>query len=104
MAGEEAPPYDEGEEAGQHPPHESVFGRERLAPVVPIGRQQAEADGDEMLLEFEDAVGRVHAELLEYRAHRDAVGRIEDRAYDTREREEHDDRMRIDLAAHAAEA
>ena len=62
-----------------------VFGWCRLTrppPAHPVGRQQALPDGDEVLLEIEEAKCLPVAGLLERRPHIDAEVEVNDRAQD----------------------
>jgi len=80
---------------------ERVF---RLAPEIPVDRQEREADGDEMLLELEQAERFVEMHLLEDRPDADAIAGIDDGADQRGQQIENDDRLCIGGRAHAAEA
>src|SRR5208282_5324673 len=55
MTDEKAPPDDESQDRGQGGPRSSALVDKRPPPGGPIGRQQAQAYGDKILLEVEEA-------------------------------------------------
>ena len=70
----------------------SCAGLERRPPVHPVGRQRAESDRDQVLLDLEDAVGGVQLQILERGADVDAVLRIQQAAAERRGEKQGDDR------------
>ena len=58
VADEERPPDEERQDPRQVAARRGGFGRQRRPPRQPVGGQRAEPDGDEVLLDLEDAVGR----------------------------------------------
>ena len=57
MTDQKAPPDDEGKDRGQRGARSRGFAGTRLPPANPVGRQQRQPDGDEMLLDVEEAEG-----------------------------------------------
>ena len=55
VSDQKAPPDDEGKDQGQGGRRSGRFVGSLLPPTNPIGRQQRQSDGDEMLLEVKEA-------------------------------------------------
>ena len=81
-----------------------MFGPKRGAPVQPVRRQGADADGHEVLLDLEDAIGGAQLQILECGAHVDAILRIEQSTPERRAQEQQDDRTRVSRRVDAAES
>src|SRR4030095_9408124 len=67
VAGEKAPPDDEGDDRGQDCARSDGLVVARAAPADPVARQKCRPDGDEVLLEIEKAKYFPVAGLLQRR-------------------------------------
>src|SRR3954468_20362067 len=77
MAGEEAEPDGEEQQRAGRATRAAKRLVEGLPPHVPGERQHAEADGDELLLQFEGAVHGPEPRSFEIGAHGEAIGRVD---------------------------
>src|SRR6266404_7328427 len=57
VTNQEAPPDDESKDGGQGSARQGGLVCARPPPANPIGRQQSQPDGDEILLEIQEAQG-----------------------------------------------
>jgi hypothetical protein len=88
---QKAPPDDEGKDRSQRGARSRGFIYARLPPANPVGRQQCQPDGDEMLLEVEEAEDLPVTSALQVWPDVDAKVQIHDPAQQSGDRIQNDD-------------
>src|SRR5262245_40022273 len=80
VTNQKAPQDDEGEDQGQRGRHSGRFCGSLLSPTNPIGRQQRQSNGSEMLLDVKETERRPMASELQIGPDVDAEAQVDDSA------------------------
>src|SRR5262249_57954353 len=91
VSDQKAPPDDEGKDQGQGGRRSGRLVDSLLSPTNPIGRQQRQSDGDEMLFEVKETKRLPMAGALQVGPDIDAEWQVQDRAQQRGDRIEDDD-------------
>jgi hypothetical protein len=95
VSDQKAPPDDEGKDQGQGGRRSGRFVGSLLSPTNPIGWQQRQSDGDEMLFEVKETKRLPMAGVLQIRPDVDAEVHVEGSAEQRGNQIENDDRVGV---------